>query len=351
MKFCVFSLALIPLCFGYAIIRYRLMDVDIIFKRGLSYTFATAAVVGIYFAMIALIGELFHRPGLSTGPAGGVIAIVVAAFLIEPLREWVQARLDRFFYRDRLDYRRTLIEFGRDAHQRSPPRAAGRLRARSRFANACWSIASPFSLKIPPRPASSCSRAPWVFALKARSIFHSSIPPNPALERGCLFFESARTRHRRFRSVRRTLEELDLNYFIPCRFRERTVAVLGLGKTVDGDYLSSDDLELLSTIAGYVAIAIENARLYHSLEQKAMQIERLKDFSENIVESLNIGVLTVDLEDRIESWNPQARRFALHSARRSSAPPPARSAARGSRRRNHCPRHRAITSPAFTNSA
>ena len=36
-----------------------------------------------------------------------------------------------------------------------------------------------------------------------------------------------------------------------------------------------------------------------------MQIERLKDFSENIVESLNIGVLTVDLEDRIESWNPQ----------------------------------------------
>ena len=69
--------------------------------------------------------------------------------------------------------------------------------------------------------------------------------------------------------MRRTLEELDLNYFIPCRFRERTVAVLGLGKTVDGDYLSSDDLELLFTIAGYVAIAIENAQLYHSLEQKA----------------------------------------------------------------------------------
>ena len=105
--------------------------------------------------------------------------------------------------------------------------------------------------------------------------------------------------------MRRTIEELDLNYFIACRFHDRTAAVIGLGKTVDGDYLSSDDLELLSTIAGYVAIAIENARLYQSLEQKALQIERLKDFSENIVESLRIGVLTVDLEDRIESWNPQ----------------------------------------------
>src|SRR6202050_3922544 len=69
MKLSVLSLALIPLCFGYAIIRYRLMDVDIIFKRGLAYTFATAAVVGIYFAVIAVIGELFHRPGLSTRPS------------------------------------------------------------------------------------------------------------------------------------------------------------------------------------------------------------------------------------------------------------------------------------------
>ncbi len=127
--------------------------------------------------------------------------------------------------------------------------------------------------------------------------------------------------------MRQTLEELGLNYFIPCRFRDRTVAMLGLGKTVDGDYLSSDDLELLSTIAGYVAIAIENARLYESLEQKALQIERLKDFSENIVESLKIGVLTTDLDDRIESWNPQleelleirANRRAGTKARRSSA--------------------------------
>src|ERR1700675_3898793 len=106
MKPSACSLALIPLCFGYAIVRYRLMDVDIIFKRGLAYTFATAALVGGYFAGIAVIGELFHT-GWPAGPAGGVIAIVVAAFLIQPVLNWVQGRLDHFFYRDRLDYRRT----------------------------------------------------------------------------------------------------------------------------------------------------------------------------------------------------------------------------------------------------
>lgn len=89
MKMSVFSLALIPLCFGYAVIRYRLMDVDIIFKRGLAYTFATAGVVVIYFGSIALIGELFHT-AWPTGPGGAVVAIVVAAFLFQPLRDWLK---------------------------------------------------------------------------------------------------------------------------------------------------------------------------------------------------------------------------------------------------------------------
>ena len=303
MKLSVFSLALIPLCFGYAIIRYRLMDVDIIFKRGLAYTFATAAVVGIYFAGIALIGETFHTRW-PTGPAGGVIAIVVAAFLFEPVRGWVQTRLDRFFYRDRLNYRRTLIEFGRALTNevRLEPLVGSVL---DRISQTLLVDRLAIFLEDPAHPAQFVlSRS---MGLRPEGPLDLSFldPSRPALERGCLFFESARAASQESDSVRRTLEELDLNYFIACRFRDRTVAILGLGKTVDGDYLSTDDLELLSTIAGYVAIAIENARLYQSLEQKAMQIERLKDFSENIVESLNIGVLTVGLEDCIESWNPQ----------------------------------------------
>jgi GAF domain-containing protein len=103
--------------------------------------------------------------------------------------------------------------------------------------------------------------------------------------------------------VQNALQQLDLNYYVPCRIREHCVAVLGLGKTVDGDFLSSDDVELVETIAGYVAVALDNAQLYNSLEQKALEIVRLKDFSENIVESLNVGVLAVDLSGLVESWN------------------------------------------------
>src|SRR5260370_5882952 len=95
-------------------------------------------------------------------------------------------------------------------------------------------------------------------------------PARPEFAGGALFFESRRAARDVSDSVRRTLEQLDLNYFVPCRIREHAVAVLGLGKTVDGDFLSSDDVELVETIAGYLAVALDNAQLYSSLEQTAL---------------------------------------------------------------------------------
>ena len=300
MNLSVFSLALVPLSFGYAIVRYRLMDVDVIFKRGLAYTFAMAGVGTIYFASIALIGELSHATLLS-GRAGAVIAIVVAAFLFEPLRVWLQSRLDHFFYRDRLDYRRTLIEFGRAL--------TSQVHLQTLLGSALDRISQTLLVdRVAIFLENEDESGRFLLARSMGIRRHGELDLSflgETSEKSCVFFESARAATDVSDSVRKTIEDLDLNYFIACRLHDRTVAVLGLGKTVDGDYLSSEDLELLSTIAGYVAIAVENARLYQSLEQKALQVERLKDFSENIVESLKIGVLTADLDDKIESWNPQ----------------------------------------------
>src|ERR1700733_1715087 len=114
MKISVLSLGLLPLTFGYAIFRYRLMDVDLIFKRGVVYTLAAAAVVGMYFALVAGVAELVHMRQPGSGPLGLILAVVVTALLFDPVRKWIQDRVDQFFYRTRYDYRRTLIEFGRE---------------------------------------------------------------------------------------------------------------------------------------------------------------------------------------------------------------------------------------------
>jgi two-component system, NtrC family, sensor kinase len=300
MRSSVLSLILIPLCFGYAIIRYRLMDVDIIFKRGLAYTAATAAVAAVYFALVALIADIFHAQ--TSGPAGGMIAIVIAAFLFQPFREWIQARLDRFFYRDRLDYRRTLIEFGRTLTNevRFDPMLGSVM---DRLSQTLLVDRIAIFMEDPMHPGQMRLARSMGVRLSEPMDLSFLEPARPEFARGALFFESPRAARDVPDSVRQTLEQLDLNYFVPCRIREHTVALLGLGKTVDGDFLSSDDVELVQTIAGYVAVALDNAQLYSSLEQKALEIARLKDFSENIVESLNVGVLAVDLGGMVESWN------------------------------------------------
>jgi two-component system, NtrC family, sensor kinase len=296
MKLSTLSLVFLPLCFGYAIIRYRLMDVDIIFKRGLAYTAATAGVAAIYFAIVYLIANIFHATGL----VGGLVAAGVAASLFEPFRVWIQSRLDRFFYRDRLDYRRTLIEFGRTLTNevRLDPMLGSVL---DRISQTLLVDRVAIFVEDPEQPGHM--RVARAMGVRAIQTLDLSFLEEPEAGRKTLFFESARTARDVSEPVRQTLEQLDLNYFIPCRIREHTVAALGLGKTVDGDYLSSDDVELVETIAGYLAVALDNSQLYSSLEQKALEIARLKDFSENIVESLNIGVLAVDLEGIVESWN------------------------------------------------
>jgi PAS domain S-box-containing protein len=303
MKVSVLSLGLLPLTFGYAIFRYRLMDVDLIFKRGMAYTLAAAAIVALYFASVAGVAELVHTRVPSSGPYGLMLAIVVTALLFDPVRKWIQNNLDRVFYRTRYDYRRTLIEFGRDLSSETDldkmlTSVVDRL-ARTLLVDR---IAIFLSSSDATRFELSKS-----FGMAHVSGLDLSFLAKPRIEdaAGHIFFENTHLLPRETDTAQEAIGRLDLNYYIPCHVQQKTIAFLGLGKTMQGDFLSSEDVELLEALAGYIGIAIQNARLYASLEQKVNEYERLKDFNENIVESINVGVLAVDLEDRIESWNSQ----------------------------------------------
>jgi PAS domain S-box-containing protein len=81
------------------------------------------------------------------------------------------------------------------------------------------------------------------------------------------------------------------------------VAVIGMGRASDGSLLSSEDVEILKTLSGYIAVAIENSRLYQEQQQYTDELASLKDFNESIIESVNVGLLAVDEEGRITRCN------------------------------------------------
>lgn len=291
----VLSLICVPVAFGYAIWRHHLLEAEIIFRRGIVYTLSTALVVAAYWGVIGLAGVLIHSRLPTWGWAGWLVAILVTALLFEPVKHWMQERLDRLFYRERYDYRRTLIEFGRQMNAETDLQALleqvlARLSQTLEVAHAAIYLSAGDS---------------GDFHL-ARARGGHLAPPLPAgfLQR---HFGQAQ-------ALRLFLEHPDaaaadaksaLHYFLPCQIQGRTVAVIALGRTVRGEFLSSDDVALVETLAGYLAIALENARLYATLRQKADEYQRLKDFNQNIVESIQVGVVATNMMGMVESWNAQ----------------------------------------------
>jgi len=318
MRFSVVSMALIPLTLAYAIARYRLMDVDILFRRGYAYTLATVCVLAAFYSLVFSLGSLVQKNFKDVGNIGLIVVMLGAAFLFQPIRNWMQERLDKHFYRDSYDYRRTLVEFARELNAETDLDAM--------LNSVCERLLQTLSIRhmavflAEERPDGKAA-----FRLKM-SMGARRRPPeltsdnldlsflNWDLQQPYIFFE--RTRHQLDAisrswppSVRAAISDLDLTYYIPCTVRGRIVAYLGVSRTEDGDFLSTVDIELLATISGYVGIAIENATLYRSLQRKMEEYERLKEFSENIVESINVGILAADLDDRVESWNTQIERL------------------------------------------
>ncbi|MCC6368127.1 MAG: PAS domain S-box protein [Bryobacterales bacterium] len=308
MKMAVLSLPLIPLTWAYAIIRYRLMDVDVIFQQGYAYTLATLSVIGLFYMMTLS----FNRYDDLT-PSAVVVMILIATFAFQPIRNWSQELMDRYlFYKDRYDYRRSLTEFARE------------LNSETDLDHLLDSVIDRLKRTLGIKHVAVFLRRAnedgFTLTKSTRSLDDPTLRRldlsflAPELNKPYLFFE--RTRHaldivtRELPlSVRAAIADLDFTYYVPCTVRGRIIGYLAVSRTEKGDFLSSDDLDLLQSLAGYLAIAIENARLYQSLERKVEEFERLKEFSENIVESINVGILAADLEDRVESWNTQLERL------------------------------------------
>jgi PAS domain S-box-containing protein len=108
-----------------------------------------------------------------------------------------------------------------------------------------------------------------------------------------------------------------LSCFVPCVSGEGAIGVLALGRKETGEPISSEDTALLTTVAGQVATALENARLYRQLHVKALELDRLRAFNENILESLADGLLVIDLDDRVARWNSALE--ALYGLSRADA--------------------------------
>src|SRR5260370_36004959 len=90
------------------------MDVEVIIKRALVYAAALAAIAAIYAILLKIAGAMFLSAPDQRNPVIALLATLVVVSLSRPVKNAIQAGLDRVYYRDRYDYRRALVGFARD---------------------------------------------------------------------------------------------------------------------------------------------------------------------------------------------------------------------------------------------
>lgn len=304
-------LALIPLSFGHSVVRYRLMDVDVVVRRALVYAMTTVAIAMMIGAVA--LGLVFLAVGndLSTTEITlraliAVVAMAAIVLLSEPLKKFLQERADRYFYGNRYDLRNGLLDFGRTL---SATTAMGPLlEALTERLKQVLDVEK-VAVFVEDEPAVGHFKLVKASGLDAEykipADFRDMIRSKSAFS-GVVRadeFEFQEQDHAEPAAQGKTPHRQELHYFVPCVVRSEMVAVIGLGRGSDGSLLSSEDLEILKTVSGYIAVAIENSRLYQEQRQYTDELALLKEFNESIVESVNVGLLAVNENGNIIRCN------------------------------------------------
>ena len=314
MQLTAVPLGIVPLAFASAIVRYRLMDVEGILTRLLVYTAALSAIVAIYSVIVRTTGVYFVSTEDDHRWVIAALATIVVLLLARPVKDGVQSAIERVLYRDRYDYRRALVSFARDLNtDLDLDRLAERLLARVK------------ETLLVDRLCLLSATGYGAFEAVRHSGFDQGPPP---IGRGSAVAVRVSEGHvvrldDPLAAARLPAEDVEfwrdagLYYFVPCVAKGVSIAVLGLGRRENGEPLTSDDLGLVAAMAGQVATAIENARLYRELHVKAAEFDRLRVFNEHILESLDDGLLVVGGDGAVMRWNHALER--IYGLRRGEA--------------------------------
>ncbi|MDA2934099.1 ATP-binding protein [Acidobacteria bacterium AH-259-D05] len=297
------GLVLIPMSFGYAITKRRLMDMKLIFKEGAAYVLSSSALLGLYVGIVLLIGRAIQGFSPESGFVLFALAALLVAFIFAPLKNKIQNQIERYSYQEEYNYRKSLADFGKTLSSEIRlsllvERISSRIRKTLNLAPVAIFLRDDRQVNLyrlyhtQDMPAGVVRPKDLVVPDAILSNFDRDLSPLFLLSSG-----------QHVEGLRSQLTKHHLYYIQPLRVHGRIIGFWALGKRANGEFLSTEDLDLIGTLSGYAAIAIDNALLYQSLEGKASELAELKAYNEEVVESITVGVGVISPEGEITVWN------------------------------------------------
>ncbi len=283
-KAAVLPLVVIPLAFSYAILRWRLWDVEIFVREAL----ATTAAVLLCGATFVVLNALLDRTLEGMADAGkNVVAFgsgLVLASLLVPMKKRITDVLEKIQYHETYRARRALLDFARDF---STPRPQKEVVAAivARVEEGLHVVPCRLFLVEGHAGAETDLLAG---RLQTDDVWHL---------RGASFGEEEPAAAAR-------LHEAGFRTFFAMRCAGTLAGALGVGHKDGRVPLSSEDESLLIALMAQASLAYENARLYGALAERLEEIRTLQEYQEKVILSSSSGIVVLDAANRIHSANP-----------------------------------------------
>ncbi len=257
---------------AYAMVRHKFLDAKLLARRAILYGVASATLVGIYLTVVTRLNEALTRISGVDSRVIEPVFLIVALIVFQPAISWLEEGLDRLFLRDPGDYRNVLRNLG---HELQTTIELDDLLSRSirtisdaLLPRASYLVALPRDQVLvragsgpPPDPADHAALRDLLLRLPtdAESVrLADPVPGLTAADRALL------------------VGRLGVSVILPLHSRGETVGGLLLGEKLTATEYTSEDVVLLSSLAGQMSIALQNALLVSERVQVARIEEELR---------------------------------------------------------------------------
>lgn len=284
-------LGFIPMAFGYAYLRYRLADIGILIRSGVSTAVALfVGVIGFSLVNLVLRDVMAEAAELPRNLVSFTAGLAIAGLMV-PTRRTIRDSLERVQYGNRVGIRRELADFAdrlseEDAHD---------------LAN-----------ELLTRVAGDLDVAPAeLFLVEGKKLQAVGNWTSERLDVGD-FHEIWGMDHVELApmgladevvAAESDLFGLGFRNLFPMLTRDQPVGLFACGHHADEIPLNSDDIDLLRTVFDQAALALDNARLFHTVEEQLEEVSRMQEFTHSILESSPGGIAVLDRDGRIRSAN------------------------------------------------
>ncbi len=318
-------LVFFPAAIAYAILRYHLLNLDLIISRGLVYLAITLVVTAAYFLVVSLLGQLF-RTAAPENPILLPLFVLALIFALGPVRDRLQRIIDRAFLREAANYHLLLQDYGRELT--SAPLKTERILAM--LLNRCETALHPERTVVFLRdPAGGNYSIRDQAGARLPAEAHIQFSPDDELARRLASSaehpESGNTLHLLFQGddlvapgfqaeELERLTALGAELFVPLRGAEQLIGWIAMGPRRSGAPYHQPDAVFLDTLADQTAIALENAQLLEAAERRARELFTLNQVSRTINQTLDLdSVLQLIMTKSLELLDAEAGTLALLS--------------------------------------